>query len=89
MPPCDAVTSVLTSLSKEKQSGRRNNRIDLYIYMPLMLGADNSFISYQQDQTVKFKLQLGHPGEQTKPAYFAQVIKIVIGQGILKTVTGS
>lgn len=57
--------------------------------MPLMLGADNSFILYQQDQTVKFKLQLGYPGEQIKPAYFAQVIKIVIGQGILKTVTGS
>lgn len=89
MPPCGAVTSVLTSLSKQKQSSRRNSRIDLYIYMPLMMGADNTFILYQQNQTVKFKLQLEYTREQTKPAYFAQVIKIVMEQGVLKPVMGS
>lgn len=57
--------------------------------MPLMMGADNTFILYQQNQTVKFKLQLEYAGEQTKPAYFAQVIKIVMEQGVLKPVMGS
>lgn len=57
--------------------------------MPLMMGADNTFILYQQNQTVKFKLQLEYAREQTKPAYFAQVIKIVMEQGVLKPVMGS
>lgn len=57
--------------------------------MPLMMGADNTFILYQQNQTVKFKLQLEYTREQTKPAYFAQVIKIVMEQGVLKPVMGS